>query len=806
MDDVDIQELLEHQTWLAGLIHHLLGTRAPADADDVLQETWVRALSQPPARCGSMRGWLGRVAGNVVRDRWRRERARARREKGASRAEAVEPPNAAVRAERVRLVITAVLELDEPYRSTLLARFFDNLSAAEIARREGVPAATVRSRVARGLALLRARLEREFGHGRHGLAVALTSLMDSRPRQSVLASSLNGGGVMTTKILLAVAALALAVPVTLSGLNGDQGGVPSAPAPLTEPAPPFAEPAVPPAPGAPAPAEDPAPGRPSPEELSNLEIEKRIEESVVTIRADAEPLHMFVTRLGEEVGVRFRIAASVVDLRETPITVNFEATGARDILDFIAALKGVSWSVTSYGVEIGPVVPETPEGTIAAYRRAREILKARSRSVWFGPAPWTLAEEEVRLSPFVSIESLLDLVYEIRRVLPRLPVTIGAEFRRLELKNVPRSGSALSILTAALQGHDGVRAVATVRGLDVLPAAAAENSGKELESCLKVIAALGRKTVADAADLGALVREFGQKSGVPTFLDPDLAVLRIRSPSEASVREALVALETQCVSWVVTDGTLVVIEAVSPHRPALPAEPTSEEPPSFRGYGWRDWGRALGIHPNALSPVEWAGCNMLAAGGADALPVIEKLLDHGEPDVRRFALAAATAMGRCSVPLLSAIERCLDDPVDEVRAQAALLLGLRQPEAREALDAPTRASEDPSGWVRAEAAGALWRLTGKSERIGSVLGAALEEGGVAGITASAVLIQMGGESAAILSDALGSGSARARAAAYRTIRHLGPCVRSLSDRLRDLLADPDYEDADRARAALKILD
>ena len=805
MDDVDIQELLEHRIWLAGLIHHLLGTRAPTDADDVLQETWVRAFSRPPARRGSVRGWLGRVAGNVIRDRWRRERSRARREEAAARPEAVEPPDAAVRAERVRLVITAVLELDEPYRSTILARFFDALPAAEIARREGVPAATVRSRVARGLALLRARLEREFGDGRYGLAAALTSLIDSRPRGSAMASALTGGGVMTTKILLAAAVVVLAVSVALTGVIGDQGVAPPAPIPAlpppSEPSSPLADAAT-----SPAPAEDPAPGRPAPEELSNLEIEKRIEESVVTIRADAEPLHMFVTRLGEEVGVRFRIAACVVDLRETPITVNFEATGARDILDFIAALKGVSWSVTSYGVEIGPVVPETPVRTIAAYRRAREIHKARSRSVWSVPDPWTFAEEEVRLSPFVSIESLLDLAVELKRVLPRLPVTIGAEFRRLELKNVPRSGSALSILTAALGGHDGLRAVATVRGLDVLPAAAASNAGKELEACLKVIAALERKTVADAANLGSLVRDFGRKSGVPTFLDPDIAGLQIRSPSEASVREALVALETQLVLWVVTDGTLVVIEADPPHRPALPAEHTPEEPPSFRGHGWRDWGRALGIHPNALSRVEWAACNLLAAGGADALPVIEKLIEHEEPDVRRFALAAATATGRGCVPLLPAIEQRLDDPVDEVRASAARLLGLRHPEARETLDALTRALEDPSGWVRAEAAGALWRLTGKSERIGPVLGAALEEGGVAGITASAVLIQMGGESAAILSDALGSGSARGRAAAYRTIRYLGPRVRTLSDRLRELLGDPDYEDADRARAALKLLE
>ena len=39
-------------------------------------------------------------------------------------------------------LVAAVLDLNEPYRSTLLLRFFEELSAEQIAQRIGVPAST----------------------------------------------------------------------------------------------------------------------------------------------------------------------------------------------------------------------------------------------------------------------------------------------------------------------------------------------------------------------------------------------------------------------------------------------------------------------------------------------------------------------------------------------------------------------------------------------------------------------------------------------------------------------------------------
>src|SRR3954469_9653521 len=49
-------------------------TGVAADADELVQETFVRALEHPPAALRELRPWLTRVAMNLARDRLRRRR------------------------------------------------------------------------------------------------------------------------------------------------------------------------------------------------------------------------------------------------------------------------------------------------------------------------------------------------------------------------------------------------------------------------------------------------------------------------------------------------------------------------------------------------------------------------------------------------------------------------------------------------------------------------------------------------------------------------------------------------------------
>lgn len=136
--------------------------------EDALQDTWVAVLSGRAAGVRAPERWFATVLRNFARGSKRSADARRRTERGAARNEgagaASEEPNELVaRAELLRRVVDAVLELDEPYRATLLAHYLDGLSAEEIARREGLAGSTVRTRLQRGLARLRQHFGTERG-------------------------------------------------------------------------------------------------------------------------------------------------------------------------------------------------------------------------------------------------------------------------------------------------------------------------------------------------------------------------------------------------------------------------------------------------------------------------------------------------------------------------------------------------------------------------------------------------------------------------------------------------------------------
>ncbi|HEX5137925.1 MAG TPA: RNA polymerase sigma factor, partial [Planctomycetota bacterium] len=159
MGGVQRDALLEHVGFLRALARGLV--RCEADAEDVVQETLVTALEKPPAP-GNLRAWLGKVATNIARMRHRSRQRALRRELFAHRGDGPpSPAEMAARLEIERRIVDAVTDLREPYRSTILLHFYDGLAPAEIARHLGIPASTVRVRLKRALAIVRARLEHE---------------------------------------------------------------------------------------------------------------------------------------------------------------------------------------------------------------------------------------------------------------------------------------------------------------------------------------------------------------------------------------------------------------------------------------------------------------------------------------------------------------------------------------------------------------------------------------------------------------------------------------------------------------------
>lgn len=155
---LDPAALLAQQNWVERLARGLV--RDSSLAADLAQEAWLAGSGRGPTEPAERRGFLAGVVRNLRRNQARGERRRGAREAATARPEAL--PSAAElveRAELARLLVENVLALDEHERTAILLRYFEDLSAEEIARRAGLPAGTVRARLSRGLERLRARLE-----------------------------------------------------------------------------------------------------------------------------------------------------------------------------------------------------------------------------------------------------------------------------------------------------------------------------------------------------------------------------------------------------------------------------------------------------------------------------------------------------------------------------------------------------------------------------------------------------------------------------------------------------------------------
>ncbi|MHC4340407.1 MAG: RNA polymerase sigma factor [Planctomycetota bacterium] len=204
MSVIDTEALLHHGTFVRSVARSLV--RDVHLADDLSQETWLAALRRPPRYSGNMRGWLAGVTRNLSKLHFRGETRRRAREEARARPERVRDTSAVVeRLDWERRIVEAVRDLDEPYRSTIVYRFFEQMEPAAIARRMEVPRKTVYTRIQRALEQLRTRFDGEAG-GRRAWALALLPLAFDHKSISVGAAAAAAGGAAMTKTSVAVTA------------------------------------------------------------------------------------------------------------------------------------------------------------------------------------------------------------------------------------------------------------------------------------------------------------------------------------------------------------------------------------------------------------------------------------------------------------------------------------------------------------------------------------------------------------------------------------------------------------------------
>ncbi|PRC48124.1 RNA polymerase subunit sigma-70, partial [Mycobacterium sp. ITM-2017-0098] len=113
-DDVDIEQRFEtHRERLQAIAHRILGSHA--DAEDAVQETWLRFSRQDPSTIDNPAGWLTTVVGRICIDMLRARAARSEvsLEDGALELVVTEdvdaPEDSAVLADLVGVALLTVL-------------------------------------------------------------------------------------------------------------------------------------------------------------------------------------------------------------------------------------------------------------------------------------------------------------------------------------------------------------------------------------------------------------------------------------------------------------------------------------------------------------------------------------------------------------------------------------------------------------------------------------------------------------------------------------------------------------------------
>lgn len=208
-----LQRLLDEAPFVRLLARTLLAE----EADEVVQQTWLHAVRHGGSGVAEPRSWLARIARNVANN-LRRGDDRRRRHEDAAAPAAVVPSSTELmaREEQRHALVRAVDRLPAPLRAVVLLRFFDGLPPRRIAKRLGLPVATVWNQQRRALQLLREQLDAAHGGQRRAWLLPLVPFaMEPRGLPpldlgTTAMTALGTGAMMTIKTKL-VAALAVSV-------------------------------------------------------------------------------------------------------------------------------------------------------------------------------------------------------------------------------------------------------------------------------------------------------------------------------------------------------------------------------------------------------------------------------------------------------------------------------------------------------------------------------------------------------------------------------------------------------------------
>ncbi len=231
---LDPEELLAHAGWVRGLAVALVGE---SRADDLAQQTMLRAMERPPRYKKNLRGWLGTIARNFAYS-WGRTEGRRRElfqtheyegkrdfEHGSgSSALSAAPDDLLGKSEAHAQLISVLRDLPDPGRHLLLLRYFEDMTPKQIAERHGMKASTVRVQLMRATEELRTLMKKRFGGD--GMAPCVAILTPTLGKGLVVTAA-TGGVVATSMAAKTLVLGGILSTISVGVYLWDQPGTPS---------------------------------------------------------------------------------------------------------------------------------------------------------------------------------------------------------------------------------------------------------------------------------------------------------------------------------------------------------------------------------------------------------------------------------------------------------------------------------------------------------------------------------------------------------------------------------------------------
>ncbi|MGK0219335.1 MAG: RNA polymerase sigma-70 factor (ECF subfamily) [Planctomycetota bacterium] len=222
-------ELLQaHAGFVRSLARGLLSDDALVD--DVVQETFLRALTNGPRHREALSAWLRTVTRNISFKVLRGQSRRKAREEASARSERLPATlDLVARQQSLERVLSSVKALPDHYQEVVMLRFFEDLPPRHIATRLELPISTVRMRLHRALKKLREDLDKEYGANsadwRPSLALLAGIRLPNVGETTALTSTGAAGWNASSLMIMASLAVGLSVGVWYMGGDSKQGAV-----------------------------------------------------------------------------------------------------------------------------------------------------------------------------------------------------------------------------------------------------------------------------------------------------------------------------------------------------------------------------------------------------------------------------------------------------------------------------------------------------------------------------------------------------------------------------------------------------